>query len=172
MNNMKEPSVEWECVQFADLTIEKLFAVLLERQRVFVLEQQCLYPDIDNKDKLAMHLIGWSTHRAEDHRVAAYLRILPPGGSYPEVAIGRVLVSENARGHGLGETLMRQGLEHVFVHYPDTDVRISAQSYLEKFYVGLGFRTTSGVYDEDGIPHIDMLLAADELRQFLPLNQE
>ncbi|MBX2869720.1 MAG: GNAT family N-acetyltransferase [Acidiferrobacterales bacterium] len=166
MNSNDALSVHWEYLPFAELDAEKLFAILFERQTVFVLEQQCIYPDIDAKDKQAMHLIGWTMSQEIEPHVAAYLRILPPGASFEESSIGRVLVSDRARGHGLGDALMRQGLKHLSADYPHIDVRISAQSYLEKFYSTLGFKTISEIYDEDGIPHIDMLLKAKDLQQF------
>lgn len=154
-------SIHWECLQFDELSAEKLFAILHERQTVFVLEQQCLYPDIDAIDRQSLHLIGWAAGENQQQCIAAYLRILPPGSSYPEASMGRVLVSASARGGGLGEELMQRGIAEIKMAYPESNIRISAQHYLERFYQRIGFTTTSDVYDEDGIPHIDMLMTAN-----------
>jgi ElaA protein len=86
----------------------------------------------------------------------AYLRVLPPGLKYPEVSFGRVLIAPNARRKGQGRELVRKGLDFIEEHYPRTPIRIGAQHYLQAFYESFGFRAVGDVYDEDGIPHIDM----------------
>jgi len=142
----------WQFGSFDALSNHDLYALLKARQDVFVLEQQCLYPDFDGLDQGAHHLLGW-----RDGRLAAYLRILAPGAKYTEMSIGRVLTSEFARGTGIGRELVGLGVEHAVKLYPGHRIRIGAQAHLENFYGGFGFVRISDVYDEDGIPHIDML---------------
>jgi ElaA protein len=144
-------NLRWKDRAFDELTVAQLYAILALRQRVFVVEQTCAYLDADGHDAESRHV--W----AEDDRgaVHAYLRILPAGAKYAEVAIGRVVTSPESRGTGLGRTLMKRGIEAV----GPSPIRISAQAHLQAFYASLGFVTCSDVYDEDGIPHIEMLRA-------------
>jgi ElaA protein len=142
----------WQFGSFDELSNRDLYAMLKARQDVFVLEQACLYPDFDGLDQGAHHLIGW-----RDGKVAAYLRILAPGAKYTEMSIGRVLTSDFARGSGIGRELVGLGVEHAVKLYPGHRIRIGAQAHLEHFYASFGFERISDVYDEDGIPHIDML---------------
>ena len=141
----------WHDCAFGELTAATLYAILGLRSRVFVVEQACAYDDVDGLDPAARHL--W----AEDGGcVVAYLRLLPAGMKYPELAIGRVVIDRAYRAHGLGRELMRRGLALAGA----VPVRLAAQAHLEGFYAGLGFRRTSDVYDEDGIPHVEMLRSA------------
>jgi ElaA protein len=141
--------VDWYERSYADLTRDELYAILELRARVFVVEQKCAYQDVDGLDPVSWHL--WAT---QDGAIVAYLRIVPAGAKYDdEVAIGRVIVAQAMRGTGLGKELMRRGLAAAGA----VPVRLSAQAHLEKFYVDLGFRRVSDVYDEDGIPHVEML---------------
>ena len=140
--------MDWYERGFQDLTRDELYAILELRERVFVVEQRCAYQDVDGKDPVCRHV--WATHGGE---IVAYLRILPAGQKYEEVAIGRVIVAQAMRGTGLGKELMRRGLAAAGA----VPVRLSAQAHLEQFYADLGFRRVSGVYDEDGIPHVEML---------------
>jgi ElaA protein len=151
--------ITWQWSGFADLTVAQLYAMLALRQEVFVLEQACLYPDIDGLDPGAHHLLGW---RDVDGRpeLVAHLRCLAPGAKYDEMSIGRVVTSPTARGSGLGRELLAQGLALARNRHPGHAIRIGAQAHLEAFYAGFGFVTVSEPYDEDGILHIDMLLAA------------
>lgn len=148
--------IEWQYSSFAALSPAELYAVLAQRQQVFVLEQACLYPDIDGLDANAHHLLGW---RIEDggRELAAYLRVLAPGAKYEEASLGRVMTTQAARGLGIGRELVARGVGYVEQLYPGHRIRIGAQAYLEKFYQGFGFSTISEPYDEDGIMHIDML---------------
>jgi ElaA protein len=152
--------ITWQWNSFADLTAAQLYAMLALRQEVFVLEQACLYPDIDGLDTGAHHLLGW---RKVDGRqeLVAHLRCLAPGAKYDEMSIGRVVTSPAARGTGLGRELVAQGLDLARKLHPGHAIRIGAQAHLERFYAGFGFVTVSEPYDEDGILHIDMLLAAE-----------
>ncbi|MBN3563907.1 GNAT family N-acetyltransferase [Aliamphritea spongicola] len=146
-------TTEWRWQTFTQLSNTELYEILALRQQVFVLEQTCLYADMDHKDQQCHHLSGWC-----EGKLQGYLRVVPPGLVYPEVALGRILTAESARGSGLGRQLVSRALDEVSLLYPGQSVRISAQLYLERFYAGFGFRTVSDPYDEDGIPHIEMLL--------------
>jgi ElaA protein len=150
--------ITWQWSSFADLTAAQLYAMLALRQQVFVLEQTCLYPDIDGLDPAAHHLLGW---RDVDGKpaLAAHLRCLAPGAKYTEMSIGRVVTSPAARGTGLGRELVAQGIALAQRLHPGHAIRIGAQAHLEAFYASFGFVTVSEPYDEDGIQHIDMLLS-------------
>ena len=154
---MTTPSlIDWQFSRFADLTPFDLYEVLAQRQNVFILEQTCLYPDIDGYDLEAHHLLGWRT--VDGKRVlAAYLRVLAPGAKYDEMSLGRVVTTAAARGTGAGRALLEQGIACAEQLYPGHRIRIGAQQYLERFYGSFGFQTVSAPYDEDGIMHIDML---------------
>lgn len=154
---MTTPSlIDWQFSRFADLTPFDLYEVLAQRQNVFILEQTCLYPDIDGYDLEAHHLLGWRTVDGK-RGLAAYLRVLAPGAKYDEMSIGRVITTPAARGTGAGRALIDQGIMHAQALYPGHRIRIGAQQYLERFYGSFGFETVSAPYDEDGIMHIDML---------------
>jgi ElaA protein len=148
--------IEWQRSSFADLTPAQLYEVLVQRQQVFILEQTCLYPDMDGLDLEAHHLLGWRIENGK-RELAAYLRILAPGAKYTEMSIGRVLTTPAARGSGAGRELLARGIEYAEHLHPGHRIKIGAQAYLEKFYQSVGFQTISEPYDEDGIMHIDML---------------
>ncbi len=147
---------EWQWSRFADLSGADLYEVLQKRQDVFILEQTCLYPDMDGLDAGAHHLLGWRIIDGK-RALAAYLRVLAPGAKYAEMSLGRVLTAPSARGTGIGRELLAQGIAHAERQYPGQRIRIGAQQHLENFYGGFGFVTCSAPYDEDGIMHIDML---------------
>jgi len=151
--------IEWQWSRFADLSPAELYEMLALRQQVFVLEQACLYPDIDGLDVDAHHLLGWKTV-AGQRELAATLRCLAPGAKYDEMSLGRVVTSPSARGTGLGRELVAQGIACAVRLHPGHAIRIGAQAYLEAFYASFGFRTVSAPYDEDGILHVDMLRSA------------
>lgn len=154
---MTSPStIDWQFSRFADLTPFDLYDVLAARQNVFILEQTCLYPDIDGYDLEAHHLLGWRDVDGK-RQLAAYLRVLAPGAKYDEMSIGRVITTPAARGSGAGRALLEQGIAHAEALHPGHRIRIGAQQYLERFYASFGFETVSAPYDEDGIMHIDML---------------
>lgn len=138
----------WHDRTFAELMPAELYAILALRQRVFVVEQNCVYLDADGVDPASRHL--WAERGGA---LLAYLRIVPAGVKFPEASIGRVITAPEARGEGLGRELMKRGLAAAGA----VPIRIGAQAYLEKFYGELGFVRVSDVYDEDGIPHILML---------------
>lgn len=149
-------NIDWQWLSYADLSKEDLYAVLVRRQEVFIIEQQCIYPDLDGIDRQAFHLLGWGEHEGE-RQLLAYLRCVHPGVKYAEVSLGRVLSATAARGTGIGRALLEQGIARAERQFPGLHIRISAQLYLEKFYRSFGFVSTSEPYDEDGIPHIEML---------------
>ncbi|KFE72063.1 GNAT family N-acetyltransferase [Hyalangium minutum] len=148
--------LHWQWKPFTALTVEELYQVLALRSEVFVVEQKSIYLDADGYDRRAHHLLGIQPDEPESF-LAAYLRVLPPGLKYPEASLGRVVTSPRARRYGYGKTLVERGLAFIDATYPGAAVRIGAQHYLQRFYEGFGFRRISDVYDEDGIPHIDML---------------
>lgn len=147
---------QWEWKEFSELTLDALYAVLALRSEVFVVEQRSIYLDADGLDARCHHLLA--TERSEGGPfLAAYLRVLPPGLKFEEASIGRVVVSPRARRLGLGRELTAKGIAFVEAKYPGQRIRISAQHYLLTFYEGFGFRAEGDVYDEDGIPHIEMV---------------
>ena len=146
----------WTWKTFAELSLGELYGLLALRQEVFVVEQRSIYQDVDGYDPGCHHLLGVETG-AEGARLVAYLRVLPPGLKYPEASLGRVVLAPRARGQGQGQRLVRQGLDFLATHHPGVPIRIGAQDYLRRFYEDFGFRAVSDVYDEDGIPHVDMV---------------
>lgn len=146
--------LNWVYKTFNELTAAELYAILQLRSEVFVVEQNCVYLDIDNKDKKSSHLMAWY-----GPDLAAYTRLVPPGVSFAEASIGRLVTSPRHRGTGMGITLMQKSIALCLETYATTQIRIGAQLYLQKFYTGLGFEPCSEPYDEDGIPHIEMTLA-------------
>jgi ElaA protein len=140
---------------WAELTRDELYALMALRQEVFVVEQRCPYLDADGYDPLASHL--WATGPSGDGPIA-YCRIFPAGVKYPEASIGRVVSAGSARRTGAGRALMAEALRRMDADAAGTAVvRISAQSYLQRFYEGFGFRVVSDAYLEDDIPHVEML---------------
>jgi ElaA protein len=137
----------WHDRAFAELTTAELYAITMLREQVFVVEQACVYLDADGLDPVARH--QW----AETNAILAYARILPAGAKFAEASIGRVVTAPQARGTGLGRELMRRAVTTC----GPVPIRIGAQAHLERFYGELGFARASEVYDEDGIPHIEML---------------
>lgn len=148
--------IDWQWRAFADIPPADLYEVLYQRQQVFMLEQKCLYPDIDGYDLAAHHLMAWQTIDGK-RQLAAYLRCLAPGAKYAEMSLGRVLTAPAARGTGIGRLLLAEGIARAEALHPGQRFRIGAQHYLEKFYAGFGFITVTEPYDEDGIMHIDMV---------------
>ncbi len=149
-------TIRWHWSTFDQLTRDQLYEILRMRQEVFTVEQDCAYQDADGKDPFAWHLCGWSGE-SESPALLAYLRMVFPGKKYAEPSIGRVLTAASTRGTGLGRELMRRAVENTEREYPHAPIRISAQQHLERFYGELGFERVSDPYDEDGIPHIEML---------------
>ncbi len=137
--------------RFEELTVEELYEILKARAEVFVVEQNCAYQDIDNKDKHAYHV-----YYKDETGIQAYLRVIKKGISFEEVSIGRVLTIK--RGCGLGKKLMLEGIKVAKEKMNADRIRIGAQCYAKAFYEKVGFRQVSDEFLEDGIPHIQMLL--------------
>lgn len=152
---MTESYIQWVCLPFSELSVYQLFDLLKLRQDVFILEQTCLFPDIEDTDKVCHHLLGYQ----QDKLVAA-LRIVPPEVCYAEPSMGRVATARSVRKNGVGRELMLQGIRKLYELYPGLPVRIGAQYYLKSFYASFGFEAVGDVYDEDGIMHIEMLLSS------------
>ncbi|WP_434990910.1 GNAT family N-acetyltransferase [Xanthomonas melonis] len=150
--------LQWHSLRFSQLDSAQLYALLKLRTDVFVVEQQCPYPELDGKDTEpdVLHLLG-TTDTAE---LAAYLRVLPPGLSYPEPSIGRVVIGPPFRGSGLAHALLREGIRLAHAHWPACAIQLGAQTHLQSFYATHGFAPASAPYLEDGIPHLDMLRPA------------
>lgn len=136
---------------FEQLSTKELYVILKLRAEVFVVEQQCVYMDMDDKDYRCLHVLGY--HGEE---LAAYTRLVPQGISYQEPSIGRVVTNPLYRKHGYGKLLMEYSINQTLKSYNSSVIVISAQQYLERFYTTLGFITEGGVYLEDEIPHIKM----------------
>lgn len=151
----QQPVIDWQWSNFAQLGAHDVHAMLALRQDVFVLEQRCLYRDIDAIDLQSAHLLGWQRH-GDARTLAATMRYVPAGVLYAEASIGRVTCARAARGMGLGKQLVAAGVRHADQQHPPDSLRISAQQYLENFYAGFGFTTFSAPYQEDGIWHVAM----------------
>lgn len=144
----------WLCKEFNDLSTEELYAILQLRTEIFVVEQNCVFQDMDGKDEDAYHLMCY-----EDDSLIAYTRLLPAGKSYSECSIGRVVTKKINRGKGIGKELMAISIEYSYRLFGKSPIRIGAQLYLEKFYSSFGFKKESDIYIEDGIEHIEMVLS-------------
>ncbi len=146
--------LQWEICSFDELSNSCLYNILQLRTDVFVVEQACPFQDMDGLDAQALHVLG-----SFEESLLCYSRILPPGLKYQDASIGRVITRLTVRGLGMGVTLMEKSIAYCKQRYPQASIRISAQQRLEKFYLELGFNTVSAPYMEDGIPHLEMLLA-------------
>ena len=147
--------LDWRWRRFDDLALRELEHIFAARQRVFVLEQQCIFVDVDGCDEQAFHLAAWSVSQREP---MAYARVLDPGVKYDEVSIGRVITNGAGRGCGLGRELVTRAIAAAAAQWPGEAIRISAQTRLERFYAGFGFEAVGAPYVEDGIDHTEMLL--------------
>lgn len=145
--------LNWILKKFDELTSAELYSILQLRNEVFVVEQNCVYQDADEKDQLSLHFCGW-----DNKKLMAYTRIIPPGISYSEASIGRVVTSPAGRKTGVGRQLMQKSISRTFDQFNCPSIKIGAQLYLKKFYQSLGFIQNSDTYLEDGIPHIEMIL--------------
>ena len=139
---------------FKDLSIYQLYDILQLREEVFEIEQACIYPDMDNKDKEAFHLMLYL-----DHKLLGYARLLNAGISYEDsCSIGRVCTHHSVRRTGYGKLLMEEAILQCQNLFPQSsEIKISAQSYLVKFYSEFGFNSTGKEYLEDDIPHTEMI---------------
>ena len=137
---------------FSELNIEELYQILRLRSEVFVVEQDCVYQDIDNKDQNAIHL-----YYIDNDEIVAYTRIFKAGHYYENPCIGRVVVSKKNRGKDLGKKIMIDSIEYIKQNIKGEKIELSAQKYLDKFYKDLGFYKIGEDYLEDGIPHQRMI---------------
>lgn len=145
--------LNFQCKHFSELSVVEFHDIVAVRLQSFVVEQNCIYQDLDGKDKKSYHLIC----RDGKGNIVATARILPPGISYGEVSIGRVVLKEELRGNGQGHELMNKCMIFCEKEFGRVPIRISAQKHLERFYNGHLFFATGKEYDEDGIPHLEML---------------
>ena len=137
---------------FQELTTQELYDLLQLRSEVFVVEQDCVYQDIDGKDQKSLHVLGY-----KNEKLVAYTRVFKPGDYFKEASIGRVVVKASERQHQYGFEIMKASVEAIKTHYNETTIKISAQTYLKRFYNNLEFFEVGEEYLEDGIPHIGML---------------
>ena len=137
---------------FSELTLQELYSILQLRSEVFVVEQNCVYQDIDGKDEKALHVIGW-----KNNEIIAYTRLFKPGDYFEFASIGRVVVAQNERRFKYGYDMMKGSIEAIETHFKEHTIKISAQAYLKSFYNNCGFKEFGEVYLEDAIPHIAML---------------
>lgn len=137
---------------FNELTILELYDLLQLRAEVFVVEQDCVYQDVDGKDKSAWHVLAY-----KDKTLVAYTRIFKAGDYFKEASIGRVVVAKNQRQHKYGYQIMEASIKAINEQFKETTIKISAQCYLKNFYNQLGFKETGEEYLEDGIPHMTMI---------------
>lgn len=137
---------------FQELTTKELYDLLQLRVEIFCVEQNCVYQDLDGKDEKALHVIG-----KKDNKIIAYTRVFKPGDYFKEASIGRVVVSKEERQHKYGYDIMEASIKAVIDYFKVTTIKLSAQTYLRKFYNNLGFEEIGEVYLEDGIPHIAMI---------------
>ena len=147
--------ITWQLKSFSQLTTMQLYALLKLRVDVFVVEQNCPYPELDDKDHHdgVCHLLGY-----QGSSLVACARLLPKSVSYPSVSIGRVAIAERHRGGGAGHQLLEEALKVCEERWPSESIEIGAQHHLSAFYQRHGFKPSSEMYLEDGIPHIDMTL--------------
>ena len=141
-----------ETKTFKDLTTKELYNLLQLRSEVFVVEQDCVYQDLDGKDEKALHIIG-----KKDNKIVAYTRVFKPGDYFTEASIGRVVVSKEERQHKYGYDIMKASIKAVKDYFNETKIKLSAQTYLKQFYNNLGFKEKGEEYLEDGIPHVAMV---------------
>lgn len=144
--------IQWICKHFNDLLLTELYAIIRLRNEVFVVEQNCVFQDADNKDQQCFHLMGFI-----NNELVAYTRLLDKGVAYNYASIGRVVTNTNYRNIGAGKLLMQQSIEQCYTLFGQQSIKIGAQLYLKKFYESFGFEQSSDVYDEDGIDHIEMI---------------
>ncbi|MCU0468705.1 MAG: GNAT family N-acetyltransferase [Arcicella sp.] len=147
-------NITWYHRHFKELNTTELYQILQLRNEVFIVEQNCPFQDLDDKDFQCYHLIGFDT---DSQRIVAYTRIVPAGISYEEASIGRVVTSPSARGGGVGKVLMQKSIELLEELFGGVPIRIGAQYYLKKYYESFGFQQVGEIYLEDGIEHITML---------------
>ena len=154
---------DWRCARFEALSPREIHDLYRLRAAVFVVEQACAFQDLDGADLESWHLLGYQSAPSAsgegrgEGALIAYARLVPPGVKYDEPSIGRITTAQSVRGTGLGRALVREALARAGQLWPGRAIRIGAQQRLERFYQEFGFVTASAPYDEDGIPHVEML---------------
>ncbi len=151
------PEVRWKLTSFDALGVPELYAMLQLRTEVFVIEQNCLFQDIDGADDQAMHLLGSQDVAGQGEQLVAYARLFPAGIKFAEASIGRVVTRASARGAGLGHVLIQQAIAAVHTLWGPQPIRIGAQARLKGYYCRHGFVDVGVPYIEDGIDHIEMV---------------
>jgi len=144
------------CKPFESLTAKELYAILRLRSEIFVVEQNCVFLDMDNNDQASQHLMLY-----QNKELMAYARIVPAGITFAEPSIGRIVSSPAARGKGFGKQLVKLGIENCIRLYGNKPIKIGAQVYLKAFYESFGFVSEDDFYDEDGIDHVHMIRKAN-----------
>lgn len=150
--------MDWNTYHFDELTARKLYEFLKLRVDVFIVEQDCPYPELDNLDQESIHLAY-----TENGRTLAYARLVPGGVKYDLPSIGRVIVHPNARSRGLAKQLLEKSIEYILTEWEADEIQLQGQVYLKGFYESFGFVPISEEYDEDGIPHLDMKLTKNKV---------
>ena len=150
---MNSTGLHWILLSFEELTPVQLYALLRLRSEVFVVEQRCVFLDMDGKDAACWHLLGYT----EQGELAAYTRLVPAGVTFIHASIGRVVTSPLHRASGYGRALMQQSIQALYNLYGPCPIQIGAQLYLRAFYESFGFRVCGELYVEDGIDHVEML---------------
>lgn len=144
--------MDWFLKEFDELSPDELYGILKLRAEVFVVEQDCVYNDLDDKDQMAMHLF-----LKDGDEIIAVSRILPENVAFEDMAIGRVIVKKEYRGHGIAKKIMQKAIDYIIKDLKKDKIRLSGQAYLVRFYEDLGFKKVSDVYLEDGIDHFEFL---------------
>jgi ElaA protein len=157
--------IDWRFARFDELSPREIHDLYRLRAAVFVVEQACAFQDLDGADPESWHLLGFSGEGRGEGQLLAYARLVPPGVKYEEPSIGRIITAQSARRTGLGRTLVREALARAEQSWPGKPIRIGAQQRLERFYREFGFATASAPYDEDGIPHVEMLRPAARVKE-------
>ncbi len=147
--------MQWKLKKYKELTVDEFHNILQLRIDVFVVEQNCPYPELDGKDKYAYHFFAYTEEKP--NQILAYTRIFKPGDYYNKAAIGRVVVHPDFRKDGLGYKLMVKSISQIKKIFKTSEIKIGAQTYLKNFYESLGFVKEGDGYIEDGIPHIYMV---------------
>ena len=151
-------TINWVCKHFDSLTPYELYALLRLRSEVFVVEQNCVFLDMDNNDNNCYHLLGY-----DGEIIVVYTRLMPPNTVYKEMSIGRVVNASSHRGKGIGKELIKKSIEQCYQLFGHGTIKIGAQLYLKRFYESFGFEQTDDIYLEDDIEHIKMLKKSYEL---------
>lgn len=146
-------NIAWQIKAFKDLTVDEFYEIIYLRTAIFVVEQNCPYQEVDEKDKQSYHLFG----TINNGEIIAVTRILPQGISYDEISIGRVALKKEYRGKGIADNLMVKTLQFIETQFGKQAIRISAQKHLINYYGKYGFKQVGEDYLEDNIPHIEMI---------------